>query len=93
MAEFGARLGVTWQAIQIWEKGESLPRPDLWGPVAAVLGTTVPELLHGFAATTTTSSTETDAKRISRLVLAFAACDRPDQDLLLHQAERLMQRD
>jgi DNA-binding XRE family transcriptional regulator len=42
MAELAAKLGVTWQAIQIWEKGASLPRPDLWGTIAVVLGTTVP---------------------------------------------------
>lgn len=46
-AELGTRLGVTYQAVSKWERGETLPDTALLPDLAQVLGTTVDDLLCG----------------------------------------------
>ncbi|MBP3937932.1 MAG: helix-turn-helix transcriptional regulator, partial [Clostridia bacterium] len=46
-AELGERLGVSFQAVSKWERGETLPDVSLLTDLADVLETTVDFLLRG----------------------------------------------
>lgn len=46
-AELGERLGVSFQAVSKWERGETLPDTAVLPDLAAVLETSVDELLSG----------------------------------------------
>lgn len=46
-AQLGERLGVSYQAVSKWERGETLPDVGLLPDLAAVLGTSVDRLLSG----------------------------------------------
>lgn len=46
-AELGERLGVSFQAVSKWERGETLPDVGILPDLAAVLETTVDSILNG----------------------------------------------
>ncbi len=45
--ELGERLGVTFQAVSKWERGETLPDTAILPDLANILETTIDNILHG----------------------------------------------
>jgi ribosome-binding protein aMBF1 (putative translation factor) len=47
--ELAARIGVSGQKIELWERGCARPARDKWANLSNALGITVEELIHGVA--------------------------------------------
>lgn len=64
-ADLGMRLGVTFQAVSRWERGDSLPDIAILLDLAAVLETTVDNILSGgvFAVAYTRKLTMEDIRK------------------------------
>ena len=45
--QLGDMVGVSFQAVSKWERGETLPDISTFASLAEVLGTTIDNLLHG----------------------------------------------
>ena len=68
--ELAARIGVSGQKIELWERGCARPARDKWANLSNALGITVEELIHGVAPRKPAPVVDR-ATQVGRLVGAF----------------------
>ena len=86
MQELAERIGVSWQAVQVWENGSDFPHVAKWSAIAQALSTNVSVLFYG---KTPQRTSEQCSEKVAQLIAAFLACDPEDQAWLLEGAARL----
>jgi ribosome-binding protein aMBF1 (putative translation factor) len=84
--ELAARIGVSGQKVELWERGCARPARDKWANLSNALGITVEELIHGVAPRKPAPVADL-ATQVGRLVAAFMVCDGADRQTLLRSAE------